>query len=65
MKRLLILLFAAPCLTAVGQVPDYLNSSNPAMYFDFDGNAMESVNADEPLLPSGDIEYVESEERHV
>tara|TARA_Y100000991_G_scaffold112684_1_gene85083 strand:- start:11 stop:1579 length:1569 start_codon:yes stop_codon:yes gene_type:complete len=65
MKQLLIFLFAAPCLTAVGQVPDYLNSSNPAMYFDFDGNAMESVNADEPLLPWGDIEYVESEERHV
>ena len=65
MKRLLILLFAASCLTAVGQVPDYLVSSNPVMYFDFDGNAIEGVNGDEPLLPSGDIEYVESAERHV
>ena len=35
------------------------------MYFDFDGNAIEGVNGDEPLLPSGDIEYVESAERHV
>lgn len=65
MKRLLILLFAASSLTAFGQVPDYLISSNPVMYFDFDGNAIEGVNGDEPLLPSGDIEYVESAERHV
>ena len=65
MKRLLILLFAASSLTAVGQLPDYLISSNPVMYFDFDGNAIESVNGDEPLLPSGDIAYVVSEERHV
>ena len=65
MNRLLTLLFAASCLTAVGQVPDYLVSSNPVMYFDFDGNAIDGVNGDEPLLPSGDIEYVESSERHV
>ena len=65
MKRLFTLLFAASCLTAVGQVPEYLVSSNPVMYFDFDGNAIEGVNGDEPLLPSGDIEYVESAERHV
>ena len=65
MNRLLTLLFAASSLTAVGQVPDYLVPTNPVMYFDFDGNAIEGVNGDEPLLPSGDIEYVESAERHV
>ena len=65
MNRLLTLLFAASSLTAVGQVPEYLVSSNPVMYFDFDGNAVEGVNGDEPLLPSGDIAYVESAERHV
>lgn len=65
MKRLLTFLFAASCLTALGQVPEYLVSSNPVMYFDFDGNAIESVNEDEPLLSSGDIAYVESAERHV
>ena len=65
MKRLLILLFAASSLTAVGQVPDYLVPSNPVMYFDFDGNAIEGVNGDEPLLPSGDIEYVDSGGRQV
>ena len=65
MKRLLTLLFAASSLTAVGQVPDYLVPSNPVMYFDFDGNAIEGVNGDEPLLSSGDIAYVESAERHV
>ena len=65
MNRFFTLLFAASCLTAVGQVPEYLVPSNPVMYFDFDGNAIEGVNGDEPLLPSGDIEYVESAERHV
>ena len=65
MNRFFTLLFAASCLTAVGQVPEYLVSSNPVMYFDFDGNAIDGVNGDEPLLPSGDIEYVESAERHV
>ena len=65
MNRFFTLLFAATCLTAVGQVPEYLVSSNPVMYFDFDGNAIEGVNGDEPLLPSGDIEYIESAERHV
>ena len=65
MNRFFTLLFAASCLTVAGQVPEYLVPSNPVMYFDFDGNAIEGVNGDEPLLPSGDIEYVESAERHV
>ena len=42
MKRLLILLFAASSLTAVGQVPDYVPTEGLVAWYPLDGNGLDA-----------------------
>ena len=50
MNRFFTLLLAVSCLTAVGQVPDYVPSDGLVAYFPFDGNVLNLV-SDEDGLP--------------
>ena len=57
MKRLLILLFAASSLTAVGQVPDYVPTNGLLAWYPFDGNA-EDQSGNGNHLTSFNVTYV-------
>ena len=41
MSRFFTLLFAASCLTAVGQVPDYVPTEGLVAWYPLDGNAVD------------------------
>ena len=58
MKRLLILLFAASSLTAVGQVPDYVPTEGLVGWWAFEGNAHDQSGNGIDLLEVGSVEYV-------
>ena len=51
MNRLLILLFAASCLTAVGQVPNYVPTDGLISWYPFNGNAHDESGSDLHALP--------------
>ena len=44
--------------TGVAQVPDYLNADNLVLFVDFEGNLVNKVAGDSPLVPSGSIGYI-------
>ena len=58
MNRFLTLLFTASCLTAVGQVPDYVPTDGLVGWWAFDGNAQDESGNDIDLTEVGSVEYV-------
>ena len=58
MKRFFTLLLTASCLTAVGQVPDYVPTDGLVGWWAFDGNAQDESGNDIDLTEVGSVEYV-------
>ena len=58
MNRFFTLLLAASCLTADGQVPDYVPTDGLVGWWAFDGNAQDESGNDIDLTEVGSVEYV-------
>ncbi len=58
MNRFFTLLLAASCLTAVGQVPNYVPTDGLVGWWAFDGNAQDESGNDIDLTEVGSVEYV-------
>ena len=57
MNRFFTLLLAASCLTAVGQVPDYVPTDGLVGWWSFDGNTQDASDNEIDLIQIGDVHF--------